>query len=434
MTSTASNATLLVPKDRRPSTEPDPTWNVAREQLDRAAATIHLDAGVHQMLRRPRRALEVAIPIRRDSGEVETFVGHRVQHSNARGPAKGGLRYHPASSLGETKALAMAMTWKCALVDVPYGGAKGSIRCDPAALSLGELERLTRRYAGEIMPLIGPGRDILAPDLNTGEREMAWILDTYNTFSGANLGSPVTGRPVVVGGSPGRRAATGDGAAQILRRAVLRIGLQTPIRVAIAGYGDVGRAVAASLAGDPSFKIVAISDISAGRIDPAGLETVLAVLGDERSHRVADIEAGELIDRDAVLECDCDVLIPAAVGSVITAQNAERIKARVIVEGANAPTTADADMALAQRGVTVVPDILANAGGVIGSYLESVQQAHGSVWDDNEYKQLIHTKLKAAFDSVWNLSQTNSLSLRDAALCLAVERVADAHRTLGLYP
>ena len=405
-----------------------------QDEIARVGERLGLDEGMTAMLMQPRRSVEVAVPVRLDSGATHVFEGFRVQHSLTRGPAKGGVRFHPDVSLAETKALAMNMTWKCALVDIPYGGGKGGVRCDPALLSDGELERVTRRYASEIMPFIGPGRDILAPDIGTGEREMAWIMDTYNTAHGQAGGSPVTGRPVIVGGSEGRRRATGYGVAECVKLAVGLLGLGAPVRVVISGFGEVGRVVAELLASHGGFSVVGIGDVSGGRYDPDGLD-VLAV----RSHCddggvVAEAPGGEHVGVADLLEQPCDVLIPAAVGGVINEDNAAAIRARMIVEGANNPTTPEADAILAERGVTVVPDVLANAGGVIASHLESVQDTHGAAWRARETYDGVEQRLRGAFAAVCDCAGARGGTLRDAALCLAVERVVEAHRALGLYP
>jgi glutamate dehydrogenase (NAD(P)+) len=320
-------------------------------------------------------------------------------------------------------------------VEIPYGGAKGGIRCNPRDLSEYELERMTRRYASEIMALIGPGRDVLAPDIGTSEREMAWIMDTYNAALGMTLGAPVTGKPVVVGGSSGRRRATGYGVAECVRLATGLAGVGPPVRVAIAGFGDVGRVAAEMLAADGDvFTIVAAGDVSGGRHDPDGLDVAaLARHVDEGAHLV-DHDAGDAVAPEQLLEVGCDVLIPAAVGGVINETNADRIHARIVVEGANGPTTVEADRRLVERGVTVVPDILANAGGVIASHLESIQGVQGLPWTPNETYAGVQQRLQGAFEAACDIADQQGVQLREAALCLAIGRVATAHRTLGLYP
>ena len=413
----------------------DAAWAQALAEYRAAASRIGLDDGMIEMLGHPRRSIEVAVPIRLEDGTTRTFEGYRVQHSITRGPGKGGVRYHPEVTLNETRALAMNMTWKCALVDIPYGGAKGGIRCDPRELSEPELERMTRRYASEIMPLIGPGRDVLAPDIGTSEREMAWIMDTYNTAVGMTLGAPVTGKPVVVGGSSGRQRATGYGVAECVKLAIGLDGLKPPVRVVISGFGDVGRVAAECLAAEGDFfRVVAVGDVSGGRHDPDGIDVVAAGSHVEGGGTLAGFAAGERVSPDELFELPCDVLIPAAVGGVINERNAARVRAQVVVEGANGPTTSEADEILGERGVTVVPDILANAGGVIASHLESVQNAQGLSWTPRETFAGVQTRLQGAFAAAHEIAGQQDVPLRRAALCLAIGRVATAHRTLGLYP
>ena len=413
----------------------DAAWAKVLSEFRRAARRIGLDEGMIEMLGAARRSIEVAVPIRMDDGTKRTFEGYRVQYSFTRGPGKGGVRYHPEVTLNETKALAMNMTWKCALVDIPYGGAKGGIRCNPRALSEAEVERMTRRYASEIMPLIGPGRDILAPDIGTGEREMAWIMDTFNAAMGMTMGAPVTGKPVVVGGSTGRRRATGYGVAECVKLAIGLDGLEPPVRVAVAGYGNVGRVAAETLAAEGSFfRVVAISDVSGGRHDPKGIDLVAAGHHHDEGGTIGDFPQGDAVTPEELLEVPCDVLIPAAVGGVIDDHNADAIQARLIVEGANGPTTVEADDLLTARGVRVIPDILANAGGVIASHLESVQGAQGLQWTAAETNIGVQQRLQGAFAAAMEIASQQDVPLREAALCLAIGRVATAHRTLGLYP
>ena len=441
MSATTAEAPAPATPPRAESNAPPPLageagWHDAVTAAERAGERIGLDAGMIEMLTRPRRSVEVAVPIRRDSGDLRTFAGFRVQHSLTRGPAKGGVRYHPEVSLSETKSLAMGMTWKCALVDIPYGGGKGGVRCAPETLSATELERITRRYANEIMPLIGPGRDILAPDIGTSGREMAWMLDTYNQTFGAVLGSPVTGRPVVVGGSSGRRRATGYGVAECVKMAVALRGLEAPVRVVVSGFGEVGRVCAELLDAEAEFVIVGASDVSGGCWRPDGLDVRALGSHVDGGGMLADFRGGgaEPVGRDELLELDCDVLVPAAVGGVINARNADRVRASLIVEGANGPTTGEAEHVLGERGVTVVPDILANSGGVIASHLESVQDAHGLPWTEQETCDGVRRRLSNAFELVCDYAAGTGASMRESALCLAMDRVASAHRTLGLYP
>jgi glutamate dehydrogenase (NAD(P)+) len=412
---------------------PASPWAQAQEQLERAAQLLELDEGTHRMLSMPRRAVQVAVPIRDDQGDLRVFEGYRVLHSNTRGPGKGGVRYHPQLSLEEAKALAMWMTWKCALLDLPFGGAKGGIRCDPATLSLSEVERMTRRYASEIVNLIGPQTDILAPDINTSEREMAWIMDTYSVQSGIVAGGSVTGKPVVVGGSHFRGVATGVGVAYCTLLAADALGLDRPLRVCVAGYGNVGRTAAERLHAEGTT-VVGISDVTGARHDPDGLplDEVGAAL--DAGATVGELAVGAPLAVEGLLELDADVVIPAAVGGVLHADNAGSVRARLVVEGANGPTTPEAEEILARAGITVVPDVLANAGGVTTSYFEWVQDRQAFSWPVNQLERELRARMERAFGEVEALSRSRGLSLRDAALCIGVTRVLQTHRSRGLYP
>jgi glutamate dehydrogenase (NAD(P)+) len=422
---------LIVPP---PPVNDDSAWEEALANLRRVGELLALPADLIEMLSHPRRTIEVAIPIRLDSGRVVTFDGFRVQHSLTRGPAKGGLRYHPEANLAETKALAMIMTWKCALVDIPFGGGKGGVRCDPAELTPHELERMTRRYANEIMPVIGPDRDILAPDMNTGEREMAWIMDTYSTSRGYAGAACVTGKPVIVGGSAQRRSATGVGVAECIRLAVQRAELESPVRLVVAGYGNVGQTVGELLGTGEEFLLVGASDVSGGRYDAGGLDLADLARATHSESGLAGAETGAAIDRDALLEMPCDVLVPAAIGGVLHEGNAARVQARIVVEGANAPTTQAAERVLAECGVAVVPDLLANAGGVVGSYFEWAQNLQGFDPLGGEVAHGIVARIASSFEVVATLAAERGISGREAAMCIGVKRVADAHLTRGLYP
>lgn len=426
MSGAAAPVSAGAPPARRPGEE---AWASALEQFDRVAARLELGEGMQAMLRQPRRSIEVAIPVLLEGGPVVTFTGWRIQHSLTRGPGKGGLRYHPDASLDGTKALAMLMTWKNALVDIPFGGAKGAVRCDPGELTRTELERLTRRYTGELVPLIGPGRDIMAPDIGTGEREMAWVMDTYATASGEQNGGSVTGKPVAIGGTLARRSATGLGVAECVRLTSARLALPSPA-VSVCGYGNVGRSAAEDLSRE-SVRVVAVSDATGARYDPAGLD--LGGLGGEIDNGVplADVAQGAPIARDEALLVDCDILVPAALEGMIDERVAPAVKAAAVVEGANAATTAVADEILAERGVLIVPDILANAGGVIASHLEWVQ---GGWMPGTDAVGYLTAKMRDAFTATADEAERQGISLREAALCLAVARVADTHITRGLYP
>lgn len=408
---------------------PSPTLAAASAGFDRSCDLLGLDDGMRDFLRHPRRSLEVAITIRRDDGSLATYEGCRVQHSLTRGPGKGGLRYHQDATLEETTALAMVMTWKCALVDLPYGGAKGSVRVDPTQLSVHELERLTRRYATLIMPFIGPGKDVLAPDVNTGEREMAWLMDTYAAQSGLVVGTVTTGKPVDLGGSRPRRMATGFGVAETVRLLARKLELEPPIRLAVCGYGNVGRTAAELLADDVEFSLVGVSDVSGARYCERGLPAREVGARLDEVGTIAALPLGEPLERDALLEADCDILIPAALGGVIHEGNADRVRARAIVEGANLPVTTAADEALHDRGVVIVPGILANSGGVIGSYFE----ARG----DDEPAQVmsgIARRIGGAFEATYARAELLECSLREAAMVIGIERVVAVHQVRGLFP
>jgi glutamate dehydrogenase (NAD(P)+) len=421
---------------RRPEARDDGAsqWEEALAGLHRAARILSLEPGLEKMLSVPRLAVEVAVPIKCDDGSRQTFVGYRVQHSTTRGPGKGGVRYDPGVSLDETKALAMLMSWKCALADVPYGGAKGGIRCDPHELSESELERMTRRYASELAPLIGPQRDILAPDLGTGAREMAWVMDTYAALSGTSAGACVTGKPLIVGGSPSRASATGLGVAHLVEVAARDSGLAGPVRVAVAGFGEVGRTVAKRLDAAPGCVVVGVSDLGGARYLESGLDLGALEEASAAQSTVAGAATGERLDREELLLCECDVLVPAATGGVIDGANADLVRAHVIVEGANAPVTAAADAVLAERGVTIVPDILANAGGVIASHFELVQGSALLDGASRDIARVLTEHLEQVFASVREFAEQAGVGLRDAALALGVRRVADVHLARGLYP
>jgi glutamate dehydrogenase (NAD(P)+) len=410
------------------------TWGRALDQLDRAGAILQLDSGLHQMLSTPRRSVEVGVPFAGDDGKVITVPGYRVQHNLTRGPGKGGLRFDAAASLEETKALAMWMSWKSALADLPFGGAKGAVRCDVDALSVGERERLTRRYTSEIMPFIGPDQDIMAPDLNTGPREMAWVMDTYSTAHGHRVAASVTGKPVALGGIELRQEATGLGVAHTVATTANYLRLREPVDVAIAGMGSVGRAVAKHLDAMPGFRIVAVSDVTGARCAAAGLPVaeILAQLQDDRA--VEDLEIGEPLERDALLTGPCTVLVPAAVGGVIDDRAAKQLRAQVVVEAANGPTTATGDRLLAKREILVVPDILANCGGAVVSYFEWVQNLQAMTWSRDEIIERLFRILDDAWGAVVRCAAQRRVSLRDAAITLAVERIVEAHLARGLYP
>lgn len=410
-------------------------WESARIQLAEAVAQLGLDDGLHALLATPRRALTVSVPLRRDDGSVAVLTGYRVQHNLSRGPAKGGIRYHPDTDLDEVKALAMWMTWKCALIGIPYGGAKGGVTVDPGALSRGELERLTRRYASEILPIIGPERDIPAPDVGTDEQTMAWIMDTYSVNAGYSVPGVVTGKPVAIGGSQGRGGATSRGV-MFTAFAALREAGRDPrgARVAVQGFGKVG-GLAAQFLHDEGCTVVAVSDVAGGVYNARGLNpAALLRRVAEGAPSVVGTPGTDRITNDELLELDVDILVPAALEGVIGHDNAERIKARFIVEGANGPVTPAADAILAEAGVTVVPDILANSGGVAVSYFEWVQDLQAYFWSEDEVNDRLRVLMERAYAEVSTLARERGVSLRTAAQMIGVGRVAEAHRTRGLYP
>lgn len=413
-------------------------FRIAQEQFDRAAALLALPDNVREVLRVPQRELTVRFPVTMDDATTRIFTGYRVQHNLGRGPTKGGLRYHPSVDIDEVRALAMWMTWKCALVNIPYGGAKGGVVCDPALLSLGELERLTRRFATEIGIVVGSDRDIPAPDVNTNPQIMAWFMDTLSMQQGHTINAVVTGKPVEVGGSLGRGDATGRGVSLMVREwARRRRQPLDQLNVVVQGFGNVG-SVAATLIAELGCRIIAVGDASGGYVCREGLN-----IGEMRryaAHHPRRLLAGytapgvEHIDHAALLETPCDVLVPAAMENQITDQNAARIRATVIVEGANGPTTPAADAILDDRGITLVPDILANAGGVTVSYFEWVQGLQSFFWNEQDVNARLEQIMVDAFDQVYEVAERHRVSLRLAAYLLAVRRVADANLSRGVYP
>ncbi|MGH2696509.1 MAG: Glu/Leu/Phe/Val family dehydrogenase [Actinomycetota bacterium] len=395
---------------------------------------MNLDPNVLEVLRSPKRTLIVSVPIRMDDGTVRTYTGYRVHHNTSRGPSKGGIRYHPSVSLEEVKALAMWMTWKCAVVGIPYGGAKGGVVVNPKDLSARELEALTRRYASEILPLIGPERDIPAPDVGTDEQIMAWIMDTYSMNSGYSVPGVVTGKPLSVGGSAGRRTATARGVmyatvATLKQRAM-------PVdeaRVVVQGYGKVG-APAVQLLSEQGCVVVGVSDVGGGVYNPRGLSPVGLAAHHAETKTVAGYEGGEPVTNEELLELECDVLVPAALEEVLTADNAERVRARIVVEAANGPTTPEADEIFHERKVHVVPDILANAGGVTVSYFEWVQDLQAYFWTEDEVNARLRRVMEESYIAVLELAEDRKVTMRQAATILGVQRVAEAHTTRGLFP
>jgi glutamate dehydrogenase (NAD(P)+) len=407
---------------------------MALAQYDAAVKHLSLKRGIKAYLRLPRRELAVNFPVKMDDGSVEIFTGYRVHHSTARGPTKGGIRYHPAVTLDEVRALAMWMTWKCAVMNLPYGGAKGGVICDPKRLTLQELENLTRRYATEIAILMSPEGDIPAPDVNTTPQIMAWIMDTYSMQRGHAVPAVVTGKPVPVGGSLGRTEATGRGVTVATREALGWLGRPVQgARVAVQGFGNVG-SVSALLLHEAGARIVAVSDSRGGTSNPHGLDPRDLLRHKREMGTLADYQGGEAIDGAAVLEVDCDVLIPAALEAQLTADNAARVRAVLVVEGANGPTTPDADQVLDARSVLVVPDILANAGGVVVSYFEWVQDLQAFFWSEEEINDRLSRLMVRACGEVSATARAKGINLRTAALIRAIERVAEAQMILGIFP
>lgn len=413
-------------------------YEMFKTQVRLAGEKLGLSPDLLSIIETPERVLEVSIPVRMDDGHIEVFNGYRVQHSSVRGPCKGGIRYHPAVTVDEVKALAGWMTLKCAVVDIPFGGGKGGIVCDPMKLSEGELERLTRRYTAMILPLIGPNRDIPAPDVNTNAKIMNWFMDTATALRGEPMYAIVTGKDVAVGGARGRREATGRGVMIITQEVLARLGKKLEgITVAVQGFGNVG-SVAALLLHEAGAKVVGVADISGGLYNPNGLNIpeLMEYVARSPKRLIAGYTAPGVspIPADEVLTLDVDVLIPAALEGQITERNAKRIKAKVIVEGANGPTTPEADVILEERGRLVVPDILANAGGVVVSYFEWVQNLQYFYWDEAETNARLAQIMRRAFQDVWTMAQEKKVSLRIAAQMLALSRVAEAIRLRGIFP
>ncbi|HEY9445135.1 MAG TPA: Glu/Leu/Phe/Val dehydrogenase [Gemmatimonadales bacterium] len=429
---TKPNQDLIRPDKDTFLSEENP-FEAMMSRFDFAAQKLSLDPGLYKVLRSPEKQIIVSVPIVRDNGEVEVYTGYRVLYNTSRGPAKGGIRFDTNVTLDEVKALAAWMTWKCAVVNIPFGGSKGGVICDPFHLSNAELERITRRYTSAIIDTLGPDSDVPAPDVNTNERVMAWIMDTYSMQKRHTVTAVVTGKPIEMGGSLGRREATGRGCMLVTREALKR--LRMPVagtRVAIQGFGNVG-SIAAQLMEELGLNIVAVSDKSGGVYNPDGLR-IKEVLQHCRQKRfVADYKEAEHITNDQLLTIDCDVLVPAAMENVITSKNARDVKARIICEGANGPTTANADKILEENGVFVIPDILANAGGVTVSYFEWVQDRGGYFWDEETVNQRLERIMVQSFDEVASMAGRHGLNLRIGAYMLAIERVAAVHRLRGMY-
>ena len=409
-------------------------YDIAVGQFHLAADILNLDHGWRAILTHCKRELAVNFPVKMDDGSIEVFTGYRVQHNIARGPAKGGLRYHQNVSIDEVRALSMWMTWKCAVVNIPFGGAKGGITVDPKRLSLSELERMTRRFAAEISVLIGPDRDIPAPDVNTTPQIMAWILDTYSMNAGHSVPGVVTGKPVNVGGSVGRNEATGRGVIFAIQEACRRSGFALEgARVVVQGFGNVG-SVAARMAAAAGASVVGVSDVTGGIYNPKGLDMAAVVQYTARDGSVRGFSGADAVTNAELLTLPCDVLIPAALEKQITENNADKISARLIAEAANGPTTPEADTILHDKGIVVLPDIFANAGGVTVSYFEWVQALQAFAWSESEVNSRLQTIMVRAFNDVYEIAQEHNISMRTAALVLAVKRVVDATQTLGIFP
>jgi len=409
-------------------------FEIAQQQFDNAAEHLKLEAWLREVLRKPKRQLIVSIPTKMDDGSIRVFEGYRVQHNLARGPAKGGIRYHPSVTLDEVKALASWMTWKCATVNIPFGGGKGGVICDPKRMSLRELENMTRRYASEISILIGPERDIPAPDVYTNAQTMAWIMDTYSMTVGSTQLGVVTGKPLQVGGSQGRAEATARGVQFVTREACRekKISLKGA-KVAVQGFGNAG-SVAARLLSEDGASIIAVSDSSGGILNPKGLDITAVLEHKESTGSLRGFKNADSISNERLLELECEVLVPAALENQITQGNAGRVRARIVAEAANGPTTPGADEILHKNGVFLIPDILANAGGVTVSYFEWVQSLQAFFWEEAQVNHHLEKVMTRAFNEVLAISKKFNVHMRAAAYILAVGRVAEATRIRGIYP
>jgi glutamate dehydrogenase (NAD(P)+) len=419
---------------QNPVAEAPNIWAVAQSQFDHAADKLGLDDGMRRVLRVPQRELTVNFPVTMDDGSVQVFTGHRVQHNVSRGPGKGGIRYHQDVTLDEVRALAMWMSWKCACVNIPYGGAKGGVIVDPKKLSTREVEGLTRRFTTEISPLIGPDRDIPAPDVNTNAQTMAWIMDTYSMHHGYTIAGVVTGKPISVGGSLGRNEATARGTVFTLQQWAKAKSHPLPgARVAIQGYGNAG-SIAATLLAAEGATIVAVSDSTGGIHNPFGLDPAKVSSWKQEHGTVVGFPGSDELTNREILEIDCDILVPAALENQITRQNAPNVKAKVVAEAANGPTTPEADAILHDRGIFLIPDILCNAGGVTVSYFEWVQDMQSFFWTEERINQSLREIMDRAFEAVHEMSERHEVEMRTAAYMVAVARVAEATTLRGLYP
>lgn len=413
-----------------------PAFHLAVAQFDQAADRMNLDLNLRHRLKMPQRSLIVSLPIRMDNGQVLVFRGYRVQHDSARGPSKGGVRYHPDVNLGEVAALAMWMTWKCAVAGLPYGGAKGAVQVSPKELSQAELQRLTRRYASEIFPLLGPDKDVPAPDVGTNAQVMAWIMDTYSQQVGFAVPGVVTGKPLSLGGSLGREDATGRGVVYVTLEAMRHLGLTLEkATVAIQGFGNVGSHTARIMR-EAGARVIAVSDVSGGLYNPRGLDIPELIRLQQQENRppLRNSKMGDWISNEELLTLDCTVLVPAALSGQITEHNASKLRCRILAEGANGPTTLEADRILADRGVFIIPDILANSGGVIVSYFEWVQDAQRVFWKEKDIQNRLREIITDAFHRTLQFSTAQGVGMRMAALMNGIEKVAQAHLARGLYP
>ncbi|MGZ8379758.1 MAG: Glu/Leu/Phe/Val family dehydrogenase [Gemmatirosa sp.] len=423
---------IVMPDKDRFLNEENP-FEAMMSRFDRAAALLDLDPGIYQVLRHAEKQITVSVPVMMDNGEVRVFTGHRVLYNTSRGPAKGGIRFDMAVTLDEVTALAAWMTWKCAVVNLPFGGAKGGVVCDPLQMSVGELERLTRRYTAGIIDTLGPDSDVPAPDVNTNERVMAWIMDTYSMHVRHTVTAVVTGKPVEMGGSLGRREATGRGVMFVVREALAHLGRpMAGATVAVQGFGNVG-SVAAKLLAEQGCKIVGISDRTGGFHNASGIDVDAAIAHVQKHKTLDGFAGGDAVSNEELLELDVDVLVPAALENVITSKNAARIRARIIAEGANGPTSAGADAVLEEKGIFVIPDILANAGGVTVSYFEWVQDRGGYFWSEDTVIERLRDIMTRSFQDVLALSRQHRVTMRTAAYMLSISRVATVHRLRGIY-
>jgi glutamate dehydrogenase (NAD(P)+) len=409
-------------------------FEVAQRQFDEAAEAMGLDPAMREVLRLPQRELTVNFPVRMDNGTVRVFTGYRVQHNITRGPAKGGLRYHPAVNLDEVKALAMWMSWKTALMGIPFGGAKGGVICDPHQLSQVELERLTRRFATEISLLVGPHSDIPAPDLGTNAQTMAWFMDTISMHEGFSMPAVITGKPIAVGGSQGRAEATGRGVATVTLKGLEQLEISpSDATVAVQGFGNVG-SISALLLERAGCRVVAVSDVHGAIWNPAGVSVASVLDHVHSSHSVVGFPGASVISNEELLTADATVVVPAALEGVITPEVAAAMRCRMVVEGANGPTTPDADLVLRDRAILLVPDILANAGGVVVSYFEWVQDLQAFFWEESDINRRLETLMRRAYDTVHGVAEAKGITLRQAAYSLAVDKVAQATLVRGIYP